>query len=407
MSSAVAGMRAEFDPSDPAFLADPYPVYAKLRRESPVGYLPEAGVWVVTRYDDVCAVMRDPAVFSSKAGMAPHEGVSGILPGTGIGYRIGAPGVRVLIATDPPEHHAFRRAVAGAFSPAAVDRLAPAVERIVRAHLDPLLERDGPADFFAELAEPVPALVLAELLGVPPELRDEFGHWSATITSDLAQSRAPARSVGRGIDMFRFFSRRLQSCGQSASPLLGALAGAAKHGITTQEALAFCAFLLVAGLETTSHLLTNVLDILIRHPQVAERMRADPALIPVVVDEALRYDTSVQALWRGTTREVVLRGQRLAAGSRLLVVFGSANRDERRFPDPDSFRLDRQPNEHLGFGAGPHRCLGARLAQLEMTTVLRQLLAATRGFEPAGPAVRTSSFVLRGFTRQPIRLVRR
>jgi hypothetical protein len=395
-----------FDPADPAVAEDPYPAYARLRRLAPVRHLPAHDIWVVSRYAEVARVLRDPASYSSRLGMSPPAGPGGVLPPAGVGYRIGAPNVRVLIATDPPEHRVFRQAAAAAFGPAAIAALRPRVTELARSQVRVLLRRSrqGRADFFTDLAEPVPARVLAELFGVPPRMQDEFRGWAAVITSDLAQSGSGAEGVGRGIEMFRFFSRRLRRRSPAGRPptLLDTLAQARQSGVTEPELLAYCAFLLVAGIETTTSLLTNLLALLLRCPELADRLRAQPELVPVAVEEAVRYDTSVQALWRGTTRPVELAGQPLPAGARVLVLFGSANRDECRFADPDRFRLDRHPNDHLGFGAGPHYCLGARLARLELAAVLRELLAATARIAPAGPAVRTGSVVLRGFTRQPV-----
>ncbi|MFI5485953.1 cytochrome P450 [Micromonospora echinaurantiaca] len=408
MSGTAVRAAALFDPTDPAIADDPYPSYARLRRKAPVLHLPAADVWAVSRHADVAAVLRDPATFSSKVGMSPDFGGRKVIPDAGVRYRIGAPDVRVLIATDPPEHQVFRRAVARAFSPSAVAALAPGVTRIARDRVRRLLAYDGPVDFFAEVAEPVPALVLAEMLGVPAEMQHEFRQWSAVITADLSQAGSGADGIGRGMDMFRFFGRRLRHGTPHDPPdLFDAIAAGRRAGITDQEVLAFCAFLLVAGIETTTSLATNLLHTLIGQPELADRLRRHPELVPAAVEEGIRYDTSVQALWRGTTREVTLRGQRIPAGARVLVLFGSANRDETVFTDPDTFRLDRHPNDHLSFGGGVHYCLGARLARLELTAVFTELLAATRAIEAAGPGRRTGSLVLRGFTHQPVRVVPR
>ena len=393
-----------FDPLDPSIAEDPYPAYARLRRSSPVHYLPDHDVWAVSRYADVATVLRDPITFSSRAGMSPDFGGRKIIPDSGVGYRIGAPNVRVLIATDAPDHAIFRHAVAAAFTPSAVATLQPRVQRIAQQQVGQLLRAEEP-DFFADVAEPVPALVLAELLGVPSEMHDEFRRWSAAITSDLTQSGSGAASLGRGLDMFRFFRRRMNASKSDGPPnLFDAIIRGQGGGITDQEVLAFCAFLLVAGIETTTSMLTNLLDALMRMPWLMELLRGRPELIPAAIEEGIRYDTSVQALWRGTTRDAELSGVTIPAGSRVLTMFGSANRDERKFEAPDEFNLERSPCDHLGFGAGPHFCLGTRFARTEMLAVLTELLAATRSIEPAGPAVRTGSIVLRGFTRMPIRV---
>lgn len=396
-----------YDPADPAVLADPYPAYARLRAEAPVEHLPEHDIWLVSRYDDVARVIRDPATFSSRLGMSPPPVRAGDGTPVGVGYRIGAPNVRVLIATDPPEHRIFRHAVAACFTPAAIDALQPRLEGVVTAQVDRLLEAGAgrPVDFFAEVAEPVPALVLATMLGVPETMHDEFRAWSAVITSDLASHAGDRAPVGRGIDMFRYFGRKLRDgTAGGGDGLFDAIARGRTHGITDAEALAFNAFLLVAGIETTTSLLTNLLDLLMRRPELADRLRAEPQLIPAAVEEAVRYDTSVQALWRATTGEVELAGRLLPAGARVLVLFGSANRDERRFDRAGEFLIEREAKGHLGFGAGPHFCLGARLARAEMIAVLGQLLGRTRSIRPAPGAVRTGSAVLRGFVRQPIRV---
>lgn len=403
MSAPVLGAPAGFDPRDPAVVDDPYPAYARLRSEAPVALLPGYGIWVVSRYADVTRVLREPRTFSSRVGMS--RDFLGA-PGTGIDYRVGARDVRVLIATDPPEHQVFRQAVAGTFAPAAIGAVRDRVVALARGRVAELVHRNesGRADFFADVAEPLPVLILADLLGVPAEMHDDFRAWSTTITADLEQGHRPA-ALGRGIEMFRYFSGQLRRRSPGArGTLLDSIASARGAGVTEHELLAFCAFLLVAGIETTTNLLTNLLAALLRFPEQQRRLREHPELVGSAIEEGLRYDTPVQALWRGSTRPVELAGQRIPAGARILVSFGSANRDERKFAEPDRFLIDRPRNDHLGFGAGPHYCLGARLARLEVSAALTELLAATRWIEAAGPVRRTPSLILRGLVRQPVRL---
>lgn len=393
-----------FVPTDPAVIDDPYPHYARLRAEEPVAYLADHDLWLVTRYADVVRVLRDPAVFSSRVGMNPDfDGRA--RQGTGIDYRFGTPDVRVLIATDPPEHLTFRRAVAGAFTRSAVAAMAGRVDELARACVRDLLvcSADGEGDLYRQVAEPLPVLVLGELLGVPDGMRAEFREWTMLMSSDLDQATSVVDSVGKGMAMFRFFHSRLRGCPVSATPtLFDSIATARGSGVSDRELLAFCAFLLFAGIETTTSLMTNVFAVLLGFPEVAQRLRRAPELVDAAVEEGLRYDTSVQALWRGTTRPVELAGVALPEGARVMVAFGSANRDERRFVEPDRFRLDRGPAEHLGFGGGPHLCLGARLARLQVAAAVRALLAATSAVEAAGDPVRVRSIVLRGFTRQSV-----
>lgn len=400
--SPAAGAPAVFDPFDPALIEDPYPVFARLREEAPVLHLPDYDVWAVTRYADVLRVVRDPVAFSSKVGMSPEFAARGGAA-TGVGYRIGAPKVRVLIATDPPEHQVFRHAVAAAFTPAAVRSLAAKVREFARQRAEALV-RAGTGDFFALVAEPLPVLVLAELLGVPEEMHDEFRNWSRVITGDLDQVGRTEEHLGRGMGMFRYFSHQLRRRRGDGGTLFDSIARAGRSGVSSQEVLAFCAFLLVAGIETTTNLLTNAMAVLLRQPAVQQQLRERPDLVDSAVDEAIRYDTSVQALWRGTTVETELSGTRIPAGQRILVVFGAANRDGAKFPEPDRFLPGRGATDHVGFGAGPHFCLGAHLARLEIAEALRAVLGATRWIEPAGPGKRTRSVVLRGFLEQPVRV---
>jgi cytochrome P450 len=396
---------AEFDPSDPALVDNPYPTYARLRREAPVLYLPGHDVWIVSRYADVTSVLRDPATFSSAVGMSPDFG-AGTGAATGIGYRFGGPDVRVLISMDPPDHLVFRRAVAGLFTPSSVAAAHGRAHALAAECVADLVRNagSGQADFCADVAGPLPVLMLADLFGVPAAMRGEFRAWASVMSADLSRGGQPD-DVGRGMAMFRYFDSELRKArNQPQRTLFGAIAAAQGKGPTHRELLAFCAFLLAAGLETTTNLLTNLLAALFEFPAVQERLRERPELIDDAVEEALRYDTSIQGLWRGTTRPVELGGQHIPASARMMVLFGSANRDERQFADPGRFLLGRDGNPHVGFGAGPHYCLGARLARLEVAAALRALLAATSWIEPAGDPERIDSVVLRGLTRQPVRV---
>jgi cytochrome P450 len=203
--------------------------------------------------------------------------------------------------------------------------------------------------------------------------------------------------------MFRYFyseiRRRKREPGDD---LLSVVAATDAAGLSDHEVMAFCAFLLVAGVETTTNLFTNIIDTLIRHPTVRQRLWTAPELAEPVVEESLRFDTSVQGLWRAAVAEDRLSGVALPAGARLLILFGSANRDEQVFADADTFDLERSPNPHLAFGSGHHRCLGAALAKVELLAALEALVKATGGMTPRGQFVRRNSLVLRGFAAQPV-----
>jgi cytochrome P450 len=391
-----------FDPDHPATVSDPYPGYRWLREQAPVSYLPNHDLWVVSRHADVVEVLSDPYRFSSQLGMGA---VQSLHAPQSVDYRIGAPGVRVLIATDPPEHSRLRRAVLAPFGRAAIARLTPRIEAVATelvANLVANAER-GDAEIYRDLAAPLPVLVIAELLGVPTAMRDEFRVWASVITDDLDANGAADTRLGRGYDMFRYFYTEIRRRKHEPSDdLLSVVAATDAAGLSDREVMAFCAFLLVAGVETTTNLFTNMIDTLVRRPEVRRRLWADPELAEPVVEEALRYDTSVQGLWRATVTDDRLGGVDLPAGARLLVLFGSANRDGEVFAEPDTFDLERAPNPHLAFGYGHHRCLGAGLAKVELVAALKALVTATGGLAPRGRFVRRDSLVLRGFSAQPV-----
>lgn len=394
--------RCTFDPDRPSTIADPYPEYRRLREEAPVSYVEGHDLWLVTRHADILEVLANPQRFSSRLGMgAVHR----LHAPQSVDYRIGAPGVRVLIATDPPEHSRLRRAVLAPFGRPAVTRWTPRIEEIARQLVADLVANAarGEADIYHDVAAPLPALVLADLLGVPVGMRDEFREWATVITDDLDAAGSTNTGLGRGYDMFRYFYREVRRRRKEPSDdLLSVIAGTDAAGLSDHEVMAFCAFLLVAGVETTTNLFTNLIDALVQHPEARQRLWDNPELAEPVVEESLRYDTSVQALWRATVHDDRLGGVELPAGARLLVLFGSANRDGAAFADPDTFDPDRTANPHLAFGYGHHRCLGAGLARAELVAALRALVDATGGLTPRGPFTRRESLVLRGFVAQPV-----
>jgi cytochrome P450 len=249
-----------FDPDHPSTISDPYPGYQWLRDQAPVHYLAEHDLWVVARYNDVLDVLNNPHRFSSQLGMGA---VNRLHAPRSVDYRIGAPGVRVLIATDPPEHTRLRRAVLAPFRRPAITKLIPGIERIARELVAGLLENaeHGQADAYSDLAAPLPVLVIAELLGVPPQMRGEFREWASVITDDLDRANSTDTRLGRGYDMFRYFyseiRRRRREPGDD---LFSVLAATDAVGLSDHEVMAFCAFLLVAGVETTTNLFTNLID---------------------------------------------------------------------------------------------------------------------------------------------------
>lgn len=398
-----------FDPFLDDVRSDPYPSYAALRDAAPVHYVEQHGFWVVSRYDDVVGVLRQPEAFSSELGMGAL--MRGELSG---GSGAAATGtldlsvLRVLIATDPPDHTTLRRVVSRPFTPSAIAGLEQRVRDIARDCVDELIAADGrcEADIVSSVAEPLPVLVIAEMLGIPIERRPDFKRWSDAVVGVLSGNADIAAGQESMLEMVEFFTQiATERQHQPKDDLISVLVAGSEDGqLEPMEIVVFAILLLIAGNETTTNLVTNLLTALWMFPDAEAKLRADPSLVPKAVEEALRYDAPVQALLRGTRTPVDVAGTHLPADSLVMVLFGSANRDTRTFENAAAFKLDRANNQHLGFGAGIHLCLGAALARLEARVALDELLARTRSIEPRGPATRVDSFILRGLARLPVTL---
>ena len=403
-----AGTRGRlFDPFDPDAASDPYPAYARLRSDAPVHYVEELELWTVARYDDVVSVLRQPKLFSSALGM-------GDLLRGGVGRRRERPpqyvldlaGLRVLIATDPPDHTQLRRLVGNAFTPREVAALEPRIRRLADEMVTALIEQGEGADLATSLAAPLPVIVIAELLGIPAERREDFKRWSDDMVGGLSGSWEEQRALGSGQEMFAFFmdavEERRRRPGTDLISLLVTRGVEGDAALTAMEIVLFCVLLLIAGNETTTNLITNGVNAFFEHPAEAAKLWAEPTLAPQVVEEVLRYDAPVQGLFRMTTAPTELDGTALPERARLMVLFGSANRDGSRFPAADQFSVERAQADHVAFGSGIHLCLGAPLARLEARVTFETLVSRLEGIEPAGPCERVDSVVLRGFSRMPV-----
>lgn len=398
-----------YRPFSRAVQADPYPFYDELRANNPVCHLAAEDLWVLSRYDDVLAAVRDPASFSSQRGM------SDLMLGAGGGrsaeevpaFLADMIGRRVLIAVDPPDHAVLRRLTAKVFTPRAIADLEPRIRTLAEQLVDDLIDAGEGGDLITHLACPLPVVVIAELLGIPADRRDDFKRWSDSMVGALSGALDLAAMEADGTEMFMFFSEALAE--RTASPgadLISLLITRGKDeaaALGPVEIILFCILLLIAGNETTTNLIGNGVQALWDHPEQAAKLAASPDLIPAAVEEALRYDSPVQALFRGTTRDVALpSGGVIPADARVMINFGAANRDTDHFDDAAEFRIDRHPNHHLAFGSGIHVCLGAPLARLEARIVAETLLRRTRALQPAGPPRRVDSFILRGFAELPV-----
>jgi len=388
---------------DPEVLANPYPLYRRLRAEDPVHWDPFLHAWVVTRYADVVRVLHD---FSANRTPTPEQlsamGLSALNP-------IAHVMVRQMLFMDAPAHTRIRGLASSAFSPARVARLRSHIQEIVDRLLD-AIEPAGRLDVIADLASPMPAIVTAEMLGVPTADHEQLKAWSADFAEVLGNfqhnpDRAP-RVVRSLEQMSAYFLDAIQ--GQRDQPrdgLIRVLATAEIDGdrLTEEEVIANCIVTMVGGQETTTNLIGNGILSLLRNPGELQRLRNDPSLIPSAVEELLRYESPSQHTARLAPEEVELGGKRIAKRQAVIAVMGAANRDPERFPDPDRLDIDRKDNRHVAFGWASHFCFGAPLARIEgqiaFETMLRRLPNLT--LDPV-PLVWRENLGLRGLTALPV-----
>ena len=342
-------------------LHGPYDWYRMMRATQPVFMHPEWGGWQVFRYADVSRVLTEYATFSSTSfddGSDP------------IGSSI--------ISMDPPRHRQLRSLVTQAFTPRMVAQLEPRISAITNELLDNVADK-GQMDVVADLAYPLPVTVIAELLGIPAELREDFKRWSdAIVAGDEAHSEEERRALFQEIQgMYGYFTEVLEERRQHPqNDLVSALLTAEVDGqkLSNMELLGFCGLLLVAGNETTTNLLGNMVICFDENPGVVERLRNNRALVTGAIEETLRYYSPVKAMPRVTTKATMIGDQQIDARQVIIAWIGSANRDENEFPDPDRFDIEREPNRHIAFGHGIHFCLGAPLARLEARVALNAML---------------------------------
>jgi cytochrome P450 len=385
-----------FNPIDPEFLANPYPTYATLRQEHPV-YRHPAGFWVLSRYDDVAAALKNPEVFSSAAmggGQRP-------LP---MSERVEAPIGNSLISEDPPLHTQQRNIVNRGFTPARISALEPRVELLADDLFAKFATR-GTCDVTAELANPLPVSVIAELLGLDPSRRDEFKQLSTDII--IGATQMDSMGSPAMFDSMRRFRDVISEAVEDrkrnpGSDLISVLVEAGDI-LDAESTIGFAGLLLAAGSETTTNLIGNATLTLLEEPDLLERTVRDHELVKPLLEESLRRDPPVQLLMRLTTRETEVGGVEMPKGNLVMLALGSANRDETRFAEPERFDLERNTQGHLAFGFGNHFCLGASLARLEGTIALTRIVERLRRPKLAAAEVSYhGSFLIRGPTSLPI-----
>lgn len=406
--NAVAGVRARwqsyrvpigaqtttYDPLDPATAAQPHAAYRRLHDGARVHYNPKRNVWILSRLEDVRAAARADSVLSSADGVTRTKFS---LP--------------ILITTDGERHARMRRQILPAFTKAALDGWRPMIDRLAAELVDDVLANPG-CDVVQRLAVPMPMRLIAHMLGVPDTDVDEFRRWSeaAVQVTDLALTRRGvgklAGSVSGSRSIYRYFHRQFRAGGLKGSDtLLGKLLAKNEDGtITEDELFYFAMLLLLAGNETTTNLLGGMFDTLARDPISYNRIRADHSLIPMAVEEQLRYSSPVQNLYRTARTYYPVGDVIIPDGARVLLSFGAANRDPQAFDEPDVYRVDRNPSQHIAFGFGAHLCLGAQLTRMEAHAVLRELVTRVGGIELAGETRWSTNSSLRGPAHMRVRL---
>ncbi|GGK96737.1 cytochrome P450 [Planomonospora parontospora subsp. parontospora] len=398
----------KFDPWSPEFVAHPYDVYAELRRERPVGFFEPTGQWLVARHADVNALLRDRRLGRSYLHVATHAEFG----------RPDDPGFqdpfwRVIRAgmldVEPPVHTRLRRLVSKAFTPRMVEALRPKVAELATGLVDRFAESGG-GDLIAEVAEPLPVTVIAEMLGVPEADRHLLRPWSADICGmyelnpSIEAQHTAVRAASEFSDYLVGLARHRRE--HPGDDLISALAQVADGGdaLTEEELVGTCVLLLNAGHEATVNVTGNGWWSLFRNPAELERLRADHGLLPTAIEELMRWDTPLQMFERWVLEDITVGGVDIPRGSEVALLFGSANRDPEVFDDPDRLDVGRADNPHISFGAGIHFCLGAPLARIELAESFGALLRRAPAMELAAEPVWGPGYVIRGLESLQVRV---
>jgi cytochrome P450 len=409
-----------YDPMDPAVQQDPFPHYAALRERAPVWQGP-GGIYFVSRHDAVVEVLRQPRPFSSQWGnSAGAPSVPGAEEELREILKDGHPAVNTMLTLDPPLQTRYRKSVGRAFTTRRIESMEARIRRRVVELLEGWPAR-GRVDFMRQLSVPLPVRVIADFLSIPVEREADVKRWSddsvAAIGVDLSVERA--LEAARGIvEMQNFLAslveeRQREPRDDFLSELIAAEFEDAKgvvRKLEMPEMLSVIQQLMVAGNEATTKGINEIMKLLVQHPDVWKRIQEDPSTIPAMVEEGLRLASPNQGLFRICTEDAEVAGVAIPKGARLWVMFGSANRDERVFADPDRFDPGRTNlKESLAFGRGAHFCIGAPLARLELRVLYEELArrVETITFPPGTTLEYEPSFILRGLKALEIDVVRR
>jgi cytochrome P450 len=396
-------MTATYDLLSPALFAEPYPTFDLMRQSDPLYWHEQMGVWFATRHDDVRTVIRDSRFSSARvdAFMPPRNDDK-------------TQAMRQfyndwMLFSDPPEHTRLRRLAARAFTPRSTATLESFVHRAVDEALDRVKGQDQ-IDIIADFGFPVPARVIAHMLGVPPDRVDDFERWSndllrvPSLVGDPDENFAISYQAMRDLEAY-FRGLIAERRAAPTEDLLSLMVHATEDGsaLSERELIAQCALLLIAGHETTTNLIGNATLALLRNPGELARLRAQPDLAAPAVEEFVRYDGPVAANARQATEDVTLSGGVVPAGAVVMAVMPAANRDPAIFADPGRLDVGRDDNRHLGFGFGPHACIGAALARMETRIAMTSLLARYPRMELAvSEPAQLVSWAIRGVTSLPV-----
>jgi cytochrome P450 len=368
---------ARYDLKTPAAMADPFPVYARMLAEAPVHWSKSMGGWVLARYDDVSSSLRDPRLSANRL-----EPVARLLSADKLRRMAPILGTvsRWTLLLDPPEHNRLRGMTQKGFSPKVLQAMHPRIELLANSLLD-AVEGKGEIELIADFALPLPAMVIADLLGAEPEDYPRFSAWSKSIARLFSVRELPDGFIDELNQAFLEMSNYLRDLivdrrRTRRHDLISHLLDVQQQGASLgdEEMQAECILLLVAGHETTVNLIGTSTRALLLHPEQAQKLREDPSLMPNAIEEFVRYDGTIKWVTRMAREDIEIGGARIDAGDLVVLVVGAANRDPSQFPDPDRLDITRTQGRHIGFGNGPHFCEGAPLARIEMEIAMNTLL---------------------------------
>jgi pimeloyl-[acyl-carrier protein] synthase len=407
-ATAAEGPLSLYHLLDPAVLANPYPLYRRLRTDAPVHWDPFLHVWVVTRYRDVVRVLNE--LSANRTPTPEHLAAMGL---SSLGP-IAEVMVRQMLFLDAPAHSRIRSLASHAFTPRRVEALRAHIQGITDRLIDAVLPT-GQIDLIADLAEPLPCIVTAEMMGVPVADHQRLKVWSqdfAEMLGNFQHNPERAPRIAKSVEaMTLYFRAAMAEQRERPNPgLLNALMTAVVAGdrLSDDEIIANVIVTMVGGQETTTNLIGNGMLSLLRHQDQLERLRSDPSLVPSAVEELLRYESPSQQTARLAPEDMEMGGKTIRKRQAVIAVMGAANRDPDRFPEPDRLDLARQDNRHVAFGWGPHFCFGAALARIEGQVAFETMLRRLPDIALApGAALRwRTNLGLRGLTALPLTFTR-